>query len=52
MKKRKLKGWVKTTLLVIVMLSLLIIDSKMTEDAVNTCIKNGQNANICENLRK
>lgn len=52
MKKRKLKRWVKVTLFVIAMLLLLIINGKETEEAVNTCIENGQNPAVCEQLRK
>lgn len=52
MKRRKLRGWVKIALVVIAMLSLLVINGKMTDDAVNTCIENGQYSSVCENLRK
>lgn len=47
MKKRKLKTWVKVSMLVIAMLIVIIIDYKITNDAVKKCVKLGFDEKVC-----
>ena len=47
MKKRRLKKWVKKTLILIVIISAIIINFKIYNDDVNKCVKNGYDRQTC-----
>lgn len=56
MKKLRLRKEVKKILLVIIglglLLGVLVLDNVYTERTIQTCINNGVDKNICEELRK
>ena len=52
MKNRKLKSIMAIALGVIIIIIMIIINFNLARDAVNTCISNGQDANICNELWK
>lgn len=45
MKRLKLRGWVKVTLIVI---ALLVINNRMTNQAIEQCVNSGNSYNYCE----
>lgn len=47
MKKMKLRLWVKLTLCVIAIVLLLILDSKIVNDAVDKCVEGGRSEDVC-----
>lgn len=48
----KLRKWVKITIGLIFIIGLLILDNIYTNKTIETCINNGVDTNICEELRK
>ena len=52
MKNRKLKSIMLVSLGVIIIIIMIIINFNLASDAVNTCISNEQDANICNELWK
>lgn len=52
MKNRKLKSIMVIALGVIIIIILILINFNLSVKAVNNCISNGQDANVCNELWK
>ena len=52
MKNNNLKRILIIALGVIILIAIILINFNLSVDAVNTCISNGQDANICNELWK
>ena len=52
MKDNKLKCLIALSVGVIIIIALILINFNLSVKAVNTCIDNGQDANICNELWK
>ena len=50
--KLKLRKGVKLIIGLIIIIGIILLNFKISSDAVNTCISNGQDANICNELWK
>lgn len=48
MKKYKLRLWVKLTLCIIAIILLLMLDNKIVEDAIDSCVSAGHSETYCE----
>lgn len=48
MKKMRLRLWVKLTLCIIAIVLLLMLDSKIVENAINKCVEGGHSEEYCE----
>lgn len=52
MKNKKLKCILAIAFGVIIIIILILINFNLSSDSVNTCINNGQDANVCNELWK
>lgn len=52
MKNNKLKSIIAISVGVIIIIALILINFNLSVEAVNTCISNGQDANVCNELWK
>ena len=48
-KKLRLRSWVKKTLIITTLVATVVFQNVSYENAVRTCIQNGNNISYCEN---
>lgn len=52
MQKLRLRKGIKLIIGLIIIIGIILLNFKISSDAVNTCISNGQDANVCNELWK
>ena len=48
MKKRRLRKWVKVSLVAMILVCLLAINNVFTNNAIESCVNNGNSRTYCE----